>query len=128
MHLPDLEARETAVDVHAHIERIVAQGSDLFESWHRTKAGEVWSVEVNTSHWPEAGGRFFAFVRDITERKAAENELHRRNEELERFNRATVGRELDMVELKKRINALSRELGHAAPFQLDFLDDAGDGP
>jgi hypothetical protein len=35
----------------------------------------------------------------------------------------SVGRELDMIELKKRVNALSRELGREAPYPLAFLDD-----
>lgn len=49
-----------------------------------------------------------------------------RNVELERFNRATIGRELDMLELKKRINALNRELGRPPPYSLDFLDSGPD--
>jgi PAS domain S-box-containing protein len=68
----------------------------------------------------------FGISRDITERKLVEEELFKRNEELERFNRAMVGRELDMVELKQRINALSKELGREPPFDLAFLDAASD--
>lgn len=64
-------------------------------------------------------------ARDITAIKAAEAGLRARNEELERFNRATVGRELDMLEMKKTINALSRELGRAPPYPLAFLKDEG---
>lgn len=60
--------------------------------------------------------------RDITERKAAESELRRRNEELARFNRAMIGRELDMLALKQQINALSTELGRERPFPLAFLN------
>jgi DNA-binding response OmpR family regulator len=35
---------------------------------------------------------------------------------LEAFNRAAVGRELRMIELKQEINALCRELGREAPY------------
>jgi len=73
--------------------------------------------------------RMVGTVQDITERKAAEvavlrqrEELRQRNDELERFNRATVGRELDMIRLKQEINALSLQLGQAAPYSLAFLD------
>ena len=51
------------------------------------------------------------------------DELRQRNEELERFNRASVGRELRMVDLKRRINQLCREAGRAEPYPLDFRDD-----
>jgi PAS domain S-box-containing protein len=57
---------------------------------------------------------------DVTARAAAEAELRLRNEELERFNRAVVGREVDMIDMKKRINALSQELGRAPPYPLSF--------
>jgi len=57
-------------------------------------------------------------IRDITERKRAEEalkrqtaELRARNEELERFNRASVGRELRMIELKQEINQLCQQTG-----------------
>jgi PAS domain S-box-containing protein len=53
---------------------------------------------------------------DITERNRAEEYLRLRNEELEQFNRATAGRELRMIELKKEINQLHRQLGQAVPY------------
>lgn len=47
---------------------------------------------------------------DITERKNVENEIKRRTEESERVSRLGVGRELRMVELKKRIKELEKQL------------------
>jgi PAS domain S-box-containing protein len=55
-------------------------------------------------------------ARDITERKRLETDLRRRTEELERFNRLAVGRELRMVDLKREINELSGRLGLPAPY------------
>lgn len=75
---------------------------------------------------------------DIAARRRAEEtlarqaeELRRRNEELERFDAAAVGRELRMVELKRQINALSLELGRRAPYDLAGFgneEDAGNIP
>lgn len=95
------------------------------------KDGSRISVELSSLVFEDENGRAMTsmIVRDITARKAAEadrrrqaEELTRRNEELERFNRATVGRELDMIALKQQVNALARELGREPPFPLAFLD------
>lgn len=84
------------------------------------------------------GHRCRLAVTDITERKRAEEklrqfnteleqhaaartaELHARNEELIRFNRALADRELHMIELKKQLNELCVRLGQPARHPLDF--------
>ena len=50
-------------------------------------------------------------------------ELSAHVEELDRFNRAAVGRETRMIELKKEVNELSRRLGEAARYPLEFERD-----
>lgn len=67
----------------------------------------------------------FGISRDITARKVAENELRQRNAELEHFNRATIGRELDMIRMKETINALNQELGRPEPYDLSFAETQG---
>ncbi|MDZ4252425.1 MAG: PAS domain-containing protein [Sulfuritalea sp.] len=64
----------------------------------------------------------FGISRDITERQQAEMALRQNIEELECFNRVAVGRELEMIALKQQVNALSRQLGLAPPYALDFAD------
>ena len=51
---------------------------------------------------------FVSQVEDITGRKATEEELRKKIEELERFNKIAVSRELKMIELKEKIKALER--------------------
>ncbi len=51
-----------------------------------------------------------AVASDITARKNAEDALQRKMDELERFNRLAVGRELKMVELKSEIAKLESQL------------------
>ena len=62
---------------------------------------------MNRARWP----RILAVGTDITERKLAEDALRASNEELERFNKGTVGRELRMVELKKEVNEAALPCG-----------------
>lgn len=69
----------------------------------------------------------FGISRDITGRHHAEVELRRSLEELERFNRLAVGRELDMVHLKRQVNALAQRLGEAPPYALGFEESAAAG-
>jgi PAS domain S-box-containing protein len=53
---------------------------------------------------------------DITKRKKAEDILRKHNQELEQFNKMATGRELRMIELKKEINSLCRQLGREEPY------------
>ena len=78
--------------------------------------------------------RISGFIQDISERKMAEAALRRqadellaRNSELTRFNRAAVGRELRMVELKEQVNELCCRLGEA-PRHAISRSPRGPGP
>lgn len=86
---------------------------------------------------PLGGSRAGAVVThtQITERVQAEETLRRqteeirqRNAELERFNRASVGRELAMIGLKQEVNELSHRLGLEPPYSLDFLGEQSGWP
>ncbi len=55
-------------------------------------------------------------------------ELRARNEELARFNRAAVGRELRMVELKQQMNELCRQTDKPLIHRLGFLDSESQTP
>jgi PAS domain S-box-containing protein len=51
-------------------------GAMTFESHHQTKDGEVFPVEITTNHLVHQGEEYiWAYARNITERKQAENEL-----------------------------------------------------
>jgi PAS domain S-box-containing protein len=55
--------------------RIVAGQAITFESRHRRKDGTSFPVEVRVGQFEQGGRRFLCLVRDITERKQAEDEL-----------------------------------------------------
>ena len=57
---------------------------------------------------------------DISRIKYVEEELRLSNEEMTRFIKASVGRELRMIELKKEINELCAQSGLPPCYPLDF--------
>ncbi|MDD5382457.1 MAG: PAS domain S-box protein [Candidatus Margulisbacteria bacterium] len=81
------------------------------------KDGAQLSIEIST--YPVRIGnqtQVLGIARDIGRRKKAEQELKQHAEELETMNKFMVGRELDMVELKKEVNRLLTELGRAEKY------------
>jgi PAS domain S-box-containing protein len=72
MHLSNLDALESDGDIRFRIGKIISQGEDRFETQHRRKDGSTFDVEISTHYQNEAGGRFVAFLHDISERKMAE--------------------------------------------------------
>ncbi len=75
MRIGDFDAVENPDDTAARIERIMANGSEIFETMHRRKDGSVFPVEVSTTFLKEFGGGFVCFCRDLTERKQIEDAL-----------------------------------------------------
>lgn len=61
----------------------------------------------------------------VIERKRSEELLRLRADELSRFNRLAVGRELRMIELKKEINELCDRLGQARRYHAEFAQPEG---
>lgn len=77
MRIKDIEAIENPAETTAHIKKIKRNGSDVFETRHRRKDGTEWDVEATVIYWPTVGPRLFSFLRNITERKKAEEGLKR---------------------------------------------------
>lgn len=125
MTVRDLRAPENMGEVERQWQASASADGVLFETTHRHRDGHAIPVEVS-SRKVDINGKPYrqSFVRDISERRRAEEEMKQRNEVLERFNRASVDRELDMVALKKRVNALSVELGRTPPFDLSAVNAA----
>ncbi len=84
MRLQDIEAVESSAETAARIRKIRERGRDRFETRHRRKDGTVVETEASVHYTDTDGGGFFAFVRDITERKMAEEALRCLHADLER--------------------------------------------
>jgi PAS domain S-box-containing protein len=58
------------------------------------------------------------FAQNITERKHMEEELTRNVEELERFRKLAIGREMKMIQLKEEINDLLGQLSQGEKYKV----------
>jgi len=102
------------------------EGRDTYDVEHRVirkDTGEIRIVHERCEHHRDTAGRIIrsiGMVQDITERKRADEALKESYEELDRFNRMMVGREVRMIELKKQVNELCAQAGQPLRYQLDF--------
>ena len=78
MRISDLEAMESLHDTTERIRYIATYGSAQFETMHRRKDGSIWNIEASITYRNAAGGQVLAFLRDITERKQLQKELHQK--------------------------------------------------
>ncbi len=85
----DLMTPETMALRQARMEQVLRTGEAAFETSHRSADGTVVLLEARSNLIQYEGKQaILAVFRDITERKAAELELQRVNDELERFSAA----------------------------------------
>ena len=94
---------------------------EYYENPVLTKYGEERIIAWHNTILKDKQGRIYATMasgEDITERKAAEEEIRNKTNELEKFNKLAVGRELKMIELKKEINALLDKLGKKPGYKI----------
>ena len=75
MNIADLESIENEDSILERIEKIKLKGEDRFETSHYRKDGSIFDVEISVQYQPLEGGRFVAFLHDITNRKLAEEKL-----------------------------------------------------
>jgi PAS domain S-box-containing protein len=89
LRIGDYEAHETPEQTRAHIERLLREGADEFETRHRTKTGEIRDVLVTTRAM-KLNGHVLAnsVFQDVTERKRAEEEIRRVNRGLKVLSEA----------------------------------------
>lgn len=100
MAIPDIEAVEKPEETAQHIKNIKETGGDRFETRHKTKDGRIVDIEVSVNYLDVDGGRLFAFLRDITERKKSQGQL-------------------------LELNTLNESLIKTIPFGMDIVDEEG---
>lgn len=81
LKIPDFEVVESSDEVVNHFKKIVRDGSDIFETKHRTKDGKIRDILVSSKTISLDGKNFIQSIwRDITERKETEMALRESEE------------------------------------------------
>jgi PAS domain S-box-containing protein len=99
----------------------------LFETTHLRRDGTEVPVEV-FSRVIEIDGKAHrqSIIRDITQRRAASDEMREQLEELRRWSAATVGRERRIIALKLEVNELLATLGRRPRYEVEADGREGD--
>lgn len=75
MHVSDLDILKSSDVVQAKIQKLIANGSDLFETRHRRKDGTIFDIEISASVLSIKPLRLLSFCRDITTKKEKAHEI-----------------------------------------------------
>ena len=75
MSVRDVEVLDTQEVIEKRLQQIIGTGYARFETKHRRKDGSVIDIEASVNYLLEKQPKFFCFMRDITDRKRAEEEL-----------------------------------------------------
>ena len=88
LKIPDFEVIESAEEVAVHIKNVIEEGSDIFETKHLTKSGEIRDIWVSSRAITIGEKNFIQSIwRDIGDLKRAKEEL-RKSET--RYSLATI--------------------------------------
>lgn len=121
LHIAQLDPPDFAAMVPDRLARIQEEGAAVFESAHMRKDGTVMPVEVNCRLMEHDGRKvYFSIVRDITERKRAEELLSDSEQRFRAsFENAAVG--ASMANLKGQFTKVNRFLCHMLGYPEDEL-------
>ncbi|MBI5598597.1 MAG: HAMP domain-containing protein [Deltaproteobacteria bacterium] len=88
----------------------VFAGETVRWEWRSPKNNRTYDLVDTPLRNPDGSVSKLEIFRDITKRKLAEDELRQRLDELERFQKATLQRELRMKDMREKIAALETEM------------------
>jgi len=76
LKIPDFDLMEKADEYIIHIEKIIREGSDIFETRYLTKSSEILDILVNANLIKISGKDYLqSILRDITDQKKVERKL-----------------------------------------------------
>jgi PAS domain S-box-containing protein len=110
-----------------HWQAVREHGSLAIESSYRTKDGKIFPAEIRSNYFEFEGQGFCCvFAHDITDRKRAQEELHRQNEYLSALHDTSLGL-ISRLDLDELLSALVIRAGQlvGAPHGFIYLAEPG---
>ena len=105
-----------------HFEDLKRRGTITLETRHRAKDGSVFPVEVNANYVQYDGEEFnFAFLRDITQRRLAEAQLHHQADELAARAWLLTGQNAEIEQARLALEEKVAELTLIGRYKSEFL-------
>jgi PAS domain S-box-containing protein len=95
LRVPDIVDTGSPLSMQAEVEEIRKAGSKIIEGWHRRKDGSTFPIEVNVQYIDLNQGYLISVVRDITERKRAEEQIAEQATFLDKARDAIIARDLE---------------------------------
>jgi PAS domain S-box-containing protein len=118
LRVPDVDVGgSNYLDWDRHIEELRYTGFKIFEGRHRRKDGSTFPVEANVRYVRLERDYLVSSVRDITERKLADEAFEGQLSELQRWHEVMLGREERNVQLKNEVNELLARLNEPPRYQ-----------
>ncbi|MEI6219615.1 MAG: PAS domain S-box protein, partial [bacterium] len=112
MSLPDVEDAQSPEEIEHMITQVIKHGGAHFDSRHRCKDGRIIELDISITYSPDMGGRFYGFLRDITDRKMLEDQL-RQSQKMEAVGQLAGGVAHDFN------NILTVISGYSSLLQMD---------
>ncbi|MCD6282824.1 PAS domain S-box protein [bacterium] len=123
LKIPDIDVVESSEEVVKHLESIVDTGSDVFETRHRTKSGEIRDIQVSCKA-VTIGGRYYvqSIWRDITDSKRAKQELEASRQQMRALSmRVLSAQEEERTRISREIHDELAQTLTALAFDLAWL-------
>jgi len=124
MHISQLDPPEFAAKVPERMAQLRDHGFAIFDSAHLRKDGTVMPVEINARLYDYDGKKaYLSFIRDITERKKAEHNLQKAEQEIRTIYNSIAGH-LTVVDRNFRIvnfnSVVEKQFGSAIKGKLCY--------
>jgi PAS domain S-box-containing protein len=125
LSLPDIEVRESLDAIDRHMQEIIRNGSDRFETRYRCKDGGIIDAEVSVVYTGSQQAPFFTFHRDVTERNRAQKAHDLAKKKLSLLNLVTFKDIQNVVfGLTGYMQLIKEELSDKKP--AGYVDKLGD--